>query len=122
VTALNFPEASPDLVPTIAASQNPVTVRIKALPAASLWTLTVLANGDLLSGVDTIPIDRIRWTASGTGFVSGRMSKTTPQLVASGVSRNDGQQDGTMSFFLDNSWSFPPGSFSQSVVFTLVVQ
>jgi hypothetical protein len=117
VAAINFPDADPDTVPSIAAGENPVSVTVKAQTGgASAVTLSVQANGDLDSGTDTIDITNVTWTATGAGFVGGTMN-TVAQSAGSWT--GPGRRDGTFSFWLSNSWDYPAGSYSQSVVYTL---
>jgi len=84
------------------------------------WSLTVLANGDLVSGGDTITIGNVTWTATGTGFVDGTVSKTTAQTLASGAGNVN--RTGQQSYFLANSWNYKTGAYSQTVVYTLIAQ
>jgi hypothetical protein len=117
--AINFPDADPDSVPSIAATENPVSVTVKAQTgSASSVTLTAQANGDLDSGTDTIAITNVTWTATGAGFVGGTMD-TAAQ--SAGAWTGSGRRDGTFSYALANSWDYMPGSYSQTVVYTLTV-
>lgn len=117
VAAINFADADPDTVPSVAASENPVSVTVKAhTGGASNVTLTAQANGDLDSGADTIPITNVTWTATGAGFVPGTMN-TTPQSAGSWT--GSGNRSGTFSYFLANSWSYAVGNYTQTVVYTL---
>lgn len=117
VAAINFADADPDSVPAIAATENPVSVTVKAQTGGgSSVTLTVQANGDLESGTDTIDISNVTWTATGAGFVGGTMG-TTAQ--AAGSWTGPGRYDGTFSYQLANSWDYAAGSYSQTVVYTL---
>jgi len=117
VAAINFADADPDSVPSIAATENPVSVTVKAQTGGgSSITLTVQANGDLDSGTDTIDISNVTWTATGAGFVAGTMD-TTAQ--AAGSWTGPGRHDGTFSYQLANSWDYAAGSYSQTVVYTL---
>jgi hypothetical protein len=117
VAAVNFADADPDSVPSIAATENPVSVTVKAQTGgASSVTLTVQANGDLDSGTDTIDITNVTWTATGAGFVAGTMD-TAAQSAGSWT--GSGRFDGTFSYQLANSWSYNAGSYSQTVVYTL---
>jgi hypothetical protein len=117
VAAVNFADADPDTIPSIAATENPVSVTVKAQTGgSSAVTLTVQANGDLDSGTDTIDITNVAWTATGAGFVAGTMD-TSAQSAGSWT--GPGQRNGTFSYFLANSWDYPAGSYSQTVVYTL---
>ena len=117
-SSINFPNADPDTVPSIPANENPVNVTANAQTSGNKTvTLSVIANGDLISGSSTIPINNVTWTASGSGFRAGTMSKTTSQLAGSWT--KSGNYSGTFSFFLHNSWSYATGNYTQTVTYTL---
>ncbi|MEW6657605.1 MAG: hypothetical protein AB1424_02985 [Thermodesulfobacteriota bacterium] len=117
-SAINFRDADPDTMPSIPANENPVTVMASAQTTGNKTvTLTVIAYGDLVSGNDRILIDNVTWTATGSGFSGGTMSKITPQTA--GRWRRSGTRTGTFSFFLKNSWSYATGNYSQTVTYTL---
>ena len=117
-SSINFPNADPDTVPSIPASENPVTVTANAqISKNQTATLTAIALGDLVSGSNTIPIGNVTWAASGSGFRAGTMSKTTSQLAGSWT--KSGNYSGTFSFFLHNSWSYATGNYTQTVTYTL---
>jgi hypothetical protein len=115
---INFPNADPDAVPSIPATGNPVQVTANATTGVGQTVnLRALAQGDLVSGSNTIAISKVTWTASGTGFRAGTMNKSTSQLV--GQWTGPGTRTGTLSFFLANSWSYATGNYTQRVTFTL---
>jgi hypothetical protein len=118
-STLHFPNADPDTSPTINATENPlgVTVRVTQSQGRQIQ-LTALAAGDLRSGANVIAISAVRWTAQGSGFVSGTLSRTTPQLM--GQWAGNGTRTGTQQFQLTNSWSYATGNYSQTVLYTLV--
>lgn len=119
VAALSFPSADPDFVPQVSAIENPVTVEVTIRAAnPSIADLTVVSSGDLQSGADVIPIDRVSWTANGDGFTSGVLSRDAPQPVGQWFGK---QVDavGTLWFQLENSWNYAAGSYSQTVIYTL---
>jgi len=117
---LTFPNADPDLFPTVSATENPiaVSVRVTGRPA-SQSQLTALSAGDLTAGGSLIPISAVGWTAQGRGFLSGILSKDSPQLMGQWVGSVNEQ--GSQQFSLANSWSYATGNYSQTVVYTLVV-
>ena len=78
----------------------------------------MLANGNLISGSDTIAITNVTWTASGAPFVAGTMDAVTAQDAAT-FSSGSGQYTGTYSYLLANSWAYVPGAYTQTVVYTL---
>lgn len=118
--AVSFPSADPDSVPQINAVENPVTIEVTVRAGnPTITDLTTLSSGDLQSGVDVIPIDRVSWTAQGSGFTSGVLSKDDPQPVGQWFGKRV-DAVGSLSFRLQNSWSYATGSYSQTVVYTLV--
>ena len=69
--AINFPSADPDTTPSIPASQNPVTVTCRVTGAfLSNVTLKVQAGGNLVSGGNSIPINQVTWTVTGSGYTT----------------------------------------------------
>lgn len=117
--ALSFPDADPDTVPLIAAAGGAITITAKARASLSATvTLTVLAADDLRSGVETIPASALTWTGSGAGFVNGTVSRATPQVVASWT--GSGIRTGTQTYRFQNSWSYRTGTYSVSLLYTLV--
>lgn len=113
-----FASADPDLVPVIMAA--PVTVQIRVRQNTGPWQLTVLANGDLISGADTVDITNVSWTATpAPPFQGGTVSKTVAQRVASGTADVNPPQNGSVMFRLANSWNYAAGTYSQTLVFTL---
>ncbi|MHB8069564.1 MAG: hypothetical protein ACYDIC_16855 [Desulfobaccales bacterium] len=117
-SAINFRDADPDVTRSIPANENPVSVTAYAQTTGNKTvTLSVIAAGDLVSGNDRILINNLTWTATGSGFSGGTMSKTSPQTAGSW--RRSGTRIGTFSFFLGNSWSYATGNYSQTVTYTL---
>ncbi len=119
--SINFPDSSPDTVPSIASTPASLAVIATAKTgSSSVVTLKVLANGDLTSTVpsaETIGIGAVTWTATGTGFSPGTMNKTSAQTCGSWT--GSGKYQGTYSYFLANSWALPVGTFSQTATYTL---
>jgi len=119
VTTLTFPAADPDVVPTVAATENLVQVDVSVHGAPGLTAqLSVQAGGDLVSPGTSIPISQIGWTGQGTGFGSGVLSWQNPQLVGQWIGKTT--VTGYLSFWLANSWSYALGSYSQNLVYTLI--
>ena len=117
---ISFPNADPDTTHVIPASQNSVTVRCRVTGAiGSNVTLSLRANGNLVSGSNSIPISNVTWTATGTGYSSGTMN-TTPVSVGSWPNTlGTKNYNGTFSYFLNNSWNYATGTYTASVVYTL---
>lgn len=118
-TTLSFPDADPDTVPLVAAATGAITITAKARAGlAATVTLTLLAADDLRSGVDTIPASALTWVSSGAGFVNGTVSRDTPQVVGSWA--GSGIRTGTQTYQFQNSWSYRTGTYSVSLLYTLV--
>ena len=116
--AMNFPDADPDSVPSNPANVNPLSVTSSGRTGSSQTaTLTCLAGGDLISGTNTILISNMTWQSSGSGYVSGTMSKTTAQTAGSWT--GSGKRLGSFNYFLTNSWSYTTGNYSTSITYTL---
>jgi hypothetical protein len=114
---IQFISSNPS-VPSVPAVQNPISVEVR-YSGRDNWVLTVSAGGDLVSGANTIPISNVFWTASGTSFVPGTLSRTQAVPVANGGRAPSGD-DGTLRFFLKESWDYASGSYAQSLTFTIV--
>jgi len=114
--SVSFADADPDVTPSIAAT--PLTVDVKTrTAAASNVTLTVLADGDLVSGSDAIAINNLTWTA-GAGLSAGTMSKTA--AVSLGSWTGSGNHTGmSQTYALANSWTYATGSYAAVVTYTL---
>jgi len=118
VTTITFPDADPDTVKSIPAIPNPVHVAAKAKTTTNgVVTLTVITNGDLISGSDIIAIGKVTWTKTGAGFVSGTMNKTTPQFAGSWS--GSGSRSGTFTYKLANSWKYATGSYTATATYAL---
>lgn len=118
VATVSFPDADPDLVPSIGNSEGAVTITAKGkTTTGSNVSLTLQAAGDLASGGDTIPISNVTWTVNGTGFVAGTMSSSAAVSVGSWL--NSGNRTGQLSFFLANSWDYKVGTYSVGATYTL---
>ncbi len=116
---INFPDADPDAVPSISATENPVSVIARVRTgAASTPTLTVLAGGPLTSGADTIGISNVTWTAAAAPFIGGTMNSVTAQSAAT-FATGSGNYGSTFSYFLANSWAYNVGAYTATVTYTL---
>lgn len=116
--SVTFPDADPDSVPQIPASPAVITITAKARAAAGAQVLlTAQASDDLRSGLDTIPASHITWTATGAGFVAGALSASAAQPVA--VWADSGVHTGAQSFSFRNLWTYPSGTYTLTVVYTL---
>lgn len=117
-STINFPSADPGVIPAVAASENPLPVVARIRTATgSLATLQVTALGDLINGSNRIAIDNVSWTASGSGFAAGTLSKTEARQAGSWI--GSGARSGSFSFYLANSWDYPVGSYQATVNYTV---
>ena len=116
-TTISIASADPDTVPLVSAS--PIRVTYIALgQGAGTWTITVEAEGQLVSGASTIPISNVSWVATPTPtFRNGTLS-TTPQVLATGTGLALLER-GDVTFRLANSWNYNVGTYTQTITFTL---
>ena len=113
-----FPLSDPDTVPIIAATPIQITYRIRQNDGP--WTLTVLANGDLLAGPSSVDISNVTWVATpAPPFQNGVLSKTVAQRLASGTGTVNPAGQGQVTFRLANSWTYTAGLYTQTILFTL---
>lgn len=113
---LAFADADPTTTPLLSASALTIDVKARTSTSGNV-TLTVLAGGDLTSGTDTIGISNLTWTATGTNFAAGTMSKSTAVSVGSWT--GSGTPSGTQTYKLVNSWSYVTGTYSATITYTL---
>jgi hypothetical protein len=117
-TSISFPSSDPDVAPFMTAP--PVVVSIRIRQSSGPWSLTVLANGDLLSGGSTVDISNVTWTATpAPPYQGGTLSKTVAQRMASGTGNVNPAQNGSVTFRLANAWTYNAGNYTQTIVFTL---
>lgn len=116
--SITFPNMDPDEVKQVPALQNDIKVTVKARTGStSPVNLNVVADGDLASGLDTIPVQNVDWQASGQGFLSGTLSKSTVQTA--GAWKGSGVREGVFRYFLNNSWNYQKGEYQVTVTYTL---
>jgi hypothetical protein len=114
--SISFADADPDAFTSVTA--GPVTVDVKTrTSAAGVVTLTVLADGDLVSGGNSIGIGNLSWSATGAGFQAGTASKTVATTVGSWT--GGGTPSGGQTFALVNSWTYATGSYTLKLNYTL---
>jgi hypothetical protein len=98
-----------------------VTYSIKDKNTNDNWTMTVQASGDLVAGSAVIPAANVSWTATpAPPYRNGTLSAAVAQTLATGTTDVSPAQTGTVVFSLSNSWSYNVGTYSQTIVFTLV--
>ena len=112
----SFDDADPDTTPLLTAT-SAISIDVKARTGASdNVTLTVLAGGDLTNGSDTIPIGNLTWTVTGSNFAAGTMATSAVSL---GSWTGGGNQSGTQTYKLVNSWSYRTGLYQATITYTL---
>jgi hypothetical protein len=117
-TSISFASANPDVQPVVSAA--PIVVSIRIRQSTGPWSLTVLANGDLIAGASTVDITNVSWTATpAPPFQNGVLSKTVAQSMASGTGNVNPATNGSVTFRLANAWNYNAGLYTQTVTFTL---
>ena len=117
-TAISFADADPDVTANLTSSAISIDVKARTTATGTV-ALTVKAGDDLkTAGGDSIAIDGLTWTASGTNFVAGTSNKTTAQSVGSWS--GSGNRTGSHTYSLPNSWTYATGSYSATLTYTLV--
>lgn len=118
-TVITFPPADPDTTPLV--QSPPITVSYRIRGAGNVpWQLTVLASGHLMSGGSTVDISNVTWIATpAPPFRSGTLNHTVAQVLAAGVGTVNPTSTGSVTFRLNNSWTYDTGTYTQTVVFTL---
>ena len=114
---VTFPDADPDAVPVM--GPQVVTLGVEVLGIVGTpWTLTFIANSDLQSGSNVIPISNVSWTVTpNPPFRDGQLSTITPIVLATGISHS--RFLATFNFFMANSWNYVPGNYAATATFTL---
>jgi len=101
-------------------NEPPVVVTVKTTTRRAVRIYArIVVTGDLTdpnSGA-TIPAEAISWTASGSGFNSGSLSKATPQQI--GDWNRSGIYQGTLTFNFQDNTSYYPGTYILVVTVTV---
>jgi hypothetical protein len=116
-TSFTYPSADPGAVLTVSGPPLTITYRVRS-NGGHPWRLTVRATGDLVSGGNSIQSSNVTWTAT-SPLVGGTLS-TTAQTIVSGTGNVNPARTGSLTFSLRNSWTYRVGTYSQTIVFTLV--
>jgi hypothetical protein len=117
---INFTLGDPDVEPVASSAPIAVSYRIRGLQGKATWQLTVLASGDLVSGPSAVDISNVTWVATpAPPFQSGTLNRTVAQVVASGSGSENPTQVGSLTFRMNNSWTYDSGIYTQTIVFTL---
>ncbi len=115
-----FPSVDPDEMRQVPALQNDIKVTVKARTGSTNnVSLNVIADGDLASGPDTIPVQNVVWQVSGQGFRGGTLSKSTLQKAGSWT--GSGVREGFFRYYLNNSWYYQKGEYQVTVTYTLTI-
>src|SRR3989304_1073272 len=72
---ITFADADPDVTATFTSAAITIDVKARAASTGPV-TLTMVADGALTSGTDTIPIGDLTWTVAGAGLVAGAAAIT----------------------------------------------
>ncbi len=115
---ITFSSVDPGEAKQIPAVQGDIRVTVKARTGStSPVNLNLIADGDLVSGLDTIPIQNVSWQATGHGFRGGTLSKSTVQTVGSWT--GSGIREGAIRYYLNNGWNYQKGEYQASISYTL---
>ena len=115
---ITFPNSDPDIVPIVSSPAVQISYRVRQYDGP--WTMTLLSNGDLISGSSTVDISNVTWVATpAPPFQNGTMSKTVAQRLASGTGTVNPAKLGQVTFRLANSWNYTAGLYTQTIIFTL---
>jgi len=113
-----FPNMDPDEKKQVPATQNDIKVVVKARTGStSPVNLNIIADGDLVSGPDTIPVQNVTWQATGQGFMGGTLSKSSVQ--SAGSWKGSGVREGVFRYYLSNNWNYQKGEYQVTVTYTL---
>ena len=113
---INFPDFDPTAVPLVPATSNPIMVTVKVRKDPTINATLVCQGGPLISGTDSIDSANITWTASGTGFINGTLNAAA---VTVGTWTASGNYSGSLSFYLNNLWTYNVGNYSGDILYIL---
>jgi hypothetical protein len=115
---ITFPNMDPDETKQVPATQKDIKVIVKVRTGStSPFNLNIIADGDLVSGSDTIPVQNVIWEAFGQGFMSGTLSKSAVQTAGSW--KGSGVREGVFRYYLNNSWNYQRGEYQVTITYTL---
>ena len=119
-TTVSFTRFGPPAGAPIPQNEPPVTVIVKTTtrPSTKIYA-RIVVTGDLTDSKTgmTIPAQSINWTASGSGFLSGSLSKANPQQIGSW--NRSGTYQGTLTFTFQDNTSYSPGTYTLVVTVTV---
>jgi len=115
---ITFPNIDHGERKQIIALQGDIKVTVKARTwSSSPVSLNIIADGDLASGHNIIPVENVTWQAYGHGFLSGNLSKS--QVKTAGSWTGSGIREGIFRYYLNNSWNYPKGEYQVTISYTL---
>jgi hypothetical protein len=115
--SFTYPSGDPDTTPTVSSPSINVTYRVQG-NAGHNWHLALRANADLARTGGGASIPTTNTTFTGT-IGSGTLSNTD-QTLASGTG-NRTSLTRSITFTLQNLWTYSAGTYTQTIVFTLSV-
>lgn len=116
-SAITFNDADPDTAPTLTSSAVSVNVKARTSVSGNV-TLTVIAAGNFENAAgDQISLNSLTWAATGASFVGGSTSSATAQAVGNWT--GSGEQVGTNTYSLPNSWAYAVGTYTVQLNYTL---
>ena len=124
-SSISFADANPTTTPSIVANSTVFVVLKVSGAGSTLWSVGALANGDLVSGGNSISIANLTWTVSGPfngscqcSCHAGTLSKVSRQVIFNGQGNTTNSPVCTQTFSLVNGWSYRVGAYSQTVTIT----
>ncbi len=111
-STIEFAPGDPDLEP-VTPAVSPVRIQISTWPPNRRWEITMRAEGNLVNTAgEVIPISSISWKATPQPpFNDGVLVPGQSQRLG----RGRGNEQGEVSFYFQNSWSYPSGQYSQVI-------
>lgn len=117
---VSFTRFGPPAGAPIPQNEPPVAVTVKTTtrPSTRIYA-RIVVTGDLTDSTTgmTIPAESISWTASGSGYRSGSLSKANPQQI--GNWNRSGTYQGTLNFTFQDNTSYSPGTYILVVTVTV---
>ena len=118
-TAVIFDTAAYDINTVVPVLADPLTVSAKArVPPNTRIVLTVQASGPFTSGGSTIPVSKLSWTMTGTGFQAGGTANEHAAKTL-GSWRGPGSWTGPQVYEFLDSWDYAVGTYSVTMTYTL---
>jgi hypothetical protein len=114
--SISFPDTDPDTLAVLTAAPFSISVKVRTT-AGSPVNLDVSAPDFTEGGGGVIPISNLQWAATGSGFPTpGTMNNAA---ISAGAWVGSGNQNGTHTYSLQNSWDYNVGSYGTTVTYTL---